>query len=345
MRKITFVVLAGLPLVAFAAPAHAAWHSYVSHELGFSFEAPGEVKSQTGTSRAEIAGPRQTIVFRSVDDNIEYKVTVVKFGQAQMDGADLLGERVFTYEGPSSNEGVHDESRVLMDTFARVEPGKEAVYGRKVTVNRPNNGGRTLAAFYFTKGKLYQLEATVLPANGDYSTPDAASFIDSVTFNLDRAVKSAAECFLRLRSQSALLGPFGPKKDACRRHRNKAKQNQIKNAFDHLRRARRLQFKCVRQLAIHKPQQTGIEHCPTKAHIKQSPFEHAHGRMPGRARSAATCATAFDTCSGTGMAQSGPAFDAARAFSAEWATKPLKTSWGKSEPQCKGWSEREDLNL
>lgn len=193
MRKFSIFSIVVVPLIAMAAPAQAAWHSYVSHELGFSFEAPGEVKSQLGTYREQIAGPRQTIVFRSVDNNIEYKVTVLKFGQAQADGADLLGERVFTFEGPSSNEGVHDESRVLMDTFARVEPGKEAVYGRKVTVNRPNNGGRTLAAFYFTMGKLYQLEATVLPANGDYGTPDAARFIDSVTFNLARADKSATE--------------------------------------------------------------------------------------------------------------------------------------------------------
>jgi len=50
-----------------------------------------------------------------------------------------------------------------------------------------------LGAFYFTKGKLYVMEATVLPANGDYATPDVGRFIDSVTFNLDRADKSATE--------------------------------------------------------------------------------------------------------------------------------------------------------
>ena len=193
MRKFIIAPFFVLPLMAMAAPAQAAWHSYISHELGFSFEAPGEVKSQLGTYRAQIAGPRQTIVFRSVDNNIEYKVTVMKFAQAQADGADLIGERVFAYEGTSSNEGVHDESRVLMDTFARVEPGREAVYGRKVTINQPNNRGRTLAAFYFTKGKLYSFEATVLPANGNYATPDARRFVDSVKFNLTRADKSATE--------------------------------------------------------------------------------------------------------------------------------------------------------
>ena len=192
MRMI-FAGFAGAALLLAAGPASAAWHSYVSHQLGFSVEMPGEVKASIGSYREAIAGPRQTIVFRSVDDNIEYKVTIMNFAQAQMDGADLLGEHVFYYEGRDNNQGVHDEKGVRMDTFGRVEPGKEAIYGRKVSVDRPKNGGRTLAAFYFTNGKLYTLEATVLPANGDYATPDAGRFIDSLTFNLGRADKSATE--------------------------------------------------------------------------------------------------------------------------------------------------------
>src|SRR5437868_13103193 len=142
MRNFAIAGLLGLPLIAMAAPAQAAWHSYVSHELGFSFEAPGEVKAEVGNSRAEIAGPRQTIVFRSVDDNIEYKVTIWNFGQAQMDGADLLGERVYAYER-------YEERRV--GTYGSGERGKDAIYGRKITVDQPNNGRRTTAAFYSTK--------------------------------------------------------------------------------------------------------------------------------------------------------------------------------------------------
>jgi hypothetical protein len=192
MRMI-FAAVAGAACILGAAPASAAWHSYVSHQLGFSVEMPGEVKASTGTYREEISGPRQTAVFRSVDDNIEYKVTVMDFAQAQADGADILGERVFYYEGSSNNEGIHDEKGLRMDTFGRVERGKEAIYGRKVSVDKPNNGGRTLAAFYFANGRLYTLEATVLPANGDYATPDAGRFIDSLTFNLGRAEKGATE--------------------------------------------------------------------------------------------------------------------------------------------------------
>ena len=184
MRRIAIAILSAASLAVMTAPAQAAWHSYVSHQLGFSFEAPGEVKSSPGLERAEIAGPRETTVFRAVDDNIDYRVTVEDFPQAQADGADLLGERAYQFQ---------NNRKVLMDTFGRVEPGKEAIYGRKITVDLPNNGGRALAAFYFTKGRLYIMQATVLPANGDYATPDAGRFIDSITFNLDRAGKSSTE--------------------------------------------------------------------------------------------------------------------------------------------------------
>ncbi len=185
MRATPLLISAGMALAAMTAPANAAWHSYISRQLGFSFEAPGEVKTQIGTYRGSAAGPKQTIVYRSVDDNIEYKVTVIpSFHQAQAEGANILGEREYNFMG---------DKKVLMDTFARVEPGKDSVYGRKMTVELPKNGGRTTAAFYFTKGNLITLEATVLPANGDYTSPDPSRFIDSIAFVLSRTQPGATE--------------------------------------------------------------------------------------------------------------------------------------------------------
>ena len=55
-------------------------------------------------------------------------------------------------------------------------------YGRKLTVDLPNNAGRTSAAFYFINGRIVSLQATVLPANGDYDTPEMGRFVDSITF-------------------------------------------------------------------------------------------------------------------------------------------------------------------
>ena len=143
------------------------------------------IKVRTGAMRGQVAGPHETVVYQSVDDNIEYKVTVVAaFRQAGAEGANILGEREFMFQA---------DKKVLMDTFARVEPGKDSIYGRKMTVDLPKNGGRTTAAFYFTDGKLIVLEATVLPANGDYTSPDPGRFIDSIAFVLSRTQPGATE--------------------------------------------------------------------------------------------------------------------------------------------------------
>jgi hypothetical protein len=184
MRRWMLAALAGPAFVVAAMPAQAEWKSYINRELGFSFMAPGEVKSDVGTFRGAIAGPRQTIVYRSVEDNVEYKVTVMSFVQAQAEGATILGEREYMFQ---------DGKKVLMDTFGRVGSGKDAVYGRKIVIDLPNDKGRTTGAFYFTKGRLISLESTVLPPRRDFASPDPGRFVDSVAFVLSRTEPSAVE--------------------------------------------------------------------------------------------------------------------------------------------------------
>jgi len=176
--------LVGAALMMTTMPAQAAWKSYINRQLGFSFMAPGEVKADVGNFRGAIAGPRQTIVYRSVEDNIEYKVTVMSFVQSQAEGATLLGERQYMFQ---------DRKTVLMDAFSRVGSAKDAVYGRKIVVDLPDNKGRTTGAFYFTKGRLFALEATVLPAKGNLASTDADRFIDSIAFVLSHTEPGAVE--------------------------------------------------------------------------------------------------------------------------------------------------------
>src|SRR5882724_5089912 len=184
MRRWMSAALAGAALMMTAMPAQAAWKSYINRQLGFSFMAPGELKTDVGTFRGAVAGPRQTIVYRSTENNIEYKVTVMSFLQAQAEGANLLGEREYMFQ---------NGKKVLLDAFGRVEPGKDAVYGRKIVVDLPERKGRTTGAFYFTKGRLISLEATVLPANGDFGSPDPALFVGSIAFVLSRTEPGAIE--------------------------------------------------------------------------------------------------------------------------------------------------------
>ncbi len=180
MRLTALATLAGAALAATTAPAVAAWHGYISHPLGFAFAAPGELKVEKGTYRGAVAGPRDTIVYRFVDDNIEYKVVVIDMSEKANDAATLLGEAEYMFQ---------ENKKVRMDTFGRVD----RQYGRKLTIDLPNNGGRTTAAFYFINGRIISLQATVLPANGDYDSPELGRFVDSLTFFTVRAADDAIE--------------------------------------------------------------------------------------------------------------------------------------------------------
>jgi hypothetical protein len=170
----------GAVLASMTTPATAAWRGYISHPLGFAFAAPGELKVEKGTYRGAVAGQHETLVYRFVDDDIEYKAVIVDMSDKANDAATLLGEAEYNFQ---------DGKKVLMDTFGRVD----RQYGRKLTIDLPNNAGRATAAFYFINGRIISLQATVLPANGDYDTPEMGRFVDSITFFTVRADDDAIE--------------------------------------------------------------------------------------------------------------------------------------------------------
>jgi hypothetical protein len=176
-----FSILAGFlgaTLALTTLPASAAWHGYVSREVGFSFTAPGEVKTEKATYAAQ--GARDAGAFRSIDNNIEYKVTVVNFTGSGQNEETLIKDAATKYIAGK---------KVLSNVDARVDQN----YGRKLTVELPNNGGRSMAAFYYKNNHLIELEVTVLPANGDYETPDTGRFVDSIAFLDSRVEKDATE--------------------------------------------------------------------------------------------------------------------------------------------------------
>ena len=180
MRLTALAILAGAALAATTAPAMADWRAYISHALGFAFAAPGDLKVEKGTYRSAVAGPHDTLVYRFLDDNIEYKAVVIDMTEKANDAATLLGEAAYLFQ---------EDKKVLMDTYGRVD----RQYGRKLTIDLPNNAGRATAAFYFINGRIVSLQATVLPANGDYDTPEMARFVDSITFYTVRAPDEAIE--------------------------------------------------------------------------------------------------------------------------------------------------------
>jgi hypothetical protein len=173
----------GAALIASAAPASAAWKGYISHPLGFAFAAPGDLKIGKGKYQGAVAGAHDTMEWRSVDDGIEYKIIVVDTTADANKAAILLGEAEYIFQ---------DQKKLLMDAFGRVD-GK---FGRKLTIDLPNKGGRTTAAFWFVNGRIVSLQAHV-PQEGDIDSPEMARFVDSITFFPVRAADDALELPLK----------------------------------------------------------------------------------------------------------------------------------------------------
>ena len=121
-----------------AVPAQAQWRGYVSRDLEISFHAPGDMITERGTYSGDRTGDHPTIVYRSAANNIEYKVVVTDFRERADEGASLAIEAAFTFQ---------DEKNVLMDAYARIHE----TFDRKVTIDLPDNGGRSMGHSISTK--------------------------------------------------------------------------------------------------------------------------------------------------------------------------------------------------
>ena len=177
MRRVVLAAVTASAL-AMAGPANAAWNSYISHTLGFSFEAPGTVKSARTTYEAPVAGKHNAMAFEASDEGIQYRVTLVDMEGDANKAASILGEAEYRFQ---------DGKKLRMDAFGRVD----REFGRKLTVELPN-GGRSTAAFYFLNGQLLELQVTA-PAGSDFDSPDISRFIDSVAFFSVRARPESIE--------------------------------------------------------------------------------------------------------------------------------------------------------
>jgi hypothetical protein len=178
MRFAGLVILVSTALMLSSVPARAQWRDYVSNDFGFAFHAPCALSAERGSYKADTSGEYPTVVYACTDDNIVYRASVADCRERASEGASLLEEAAYTFTL---------DKNVLLDDYGRVD----TVYGRKVTVDLPDGAGRAAASFYFDRGYLFQLTATVLPANGDYGSPNLSRFLDSHTFAANRVEPDA----------------------------------------------------------------------------------------------------------------------------------------------------------
>jgi hypothetical protein len=169
-----------------AVPAQAGWQYYACPSDNFASQFPDVPKMETikySMPRHKDALSART--YTTTVDNVVFRMLVADYSDRIPDGASILEEAMFQHT-ESDDHGLRNGKIIGNDT-ARIEPvPRGATFGRRITMDMPDGGGRNLTNFYFRDGKLYEQSVTILPANGDYTTPDGSRFVESLLFNLPR---------------------------------------------------------------------------------------------------------------------------------------------------------------
>jgi hypothetical protein len=188
MRRLVIIAAA---LTIMTVPAQAAWEFYACPSDNFATEFPApptvaNVYFSMPRHKAALSARTYTTVY----DGITYKMLVADYSDRVPFGASILEEAIFQHT-EADDHGAQN-GKVIRNDTARIEPVvRGATYGRRITMDLPNNGGRSITTFYFHEGKLYEESATISPENGDYTTPVASRFVESLLFNLSRLQQEA----------------------------------------------------------------------------------------------------------------------------------------------------------
>lgn len=205
MRGIALAVAA---LMVSAVPANAAWKYYACPSDNFASQFPDVPKMENikfSLPRHKDALSART--YTTTVDNVVYRMLVADYSDRVPDGASILEEAIFEHT-EADDHGARNGVLVGNDS-ARIEPVvRGATYGRRITMDLPNNGGRNLTTFYFRGGKLYEQSATILPANGDYTSPNASRFVESLLFNLSRMDEEAGGVPPNIQGCGPTIQPF-----------------------------------------------------------------------------------------------------------------------------------------
>jgi hypothetical protein len=205
MRGLSLTVAA---LLVSAIPAQGAWQFYACPSDNFATQFPATPKMET----VKFSMPRHkqalsAHTYTATVDNIVYRMLVADYSDRVPDGASILEEAIFQHT-EADDHGLRNGKMVGNDS-ARIEPVvRGATYGRRITMDMPNNGGRNLTTFYFRGGKLYEQSVTILPANGDYTSPNGSRFVESLLFNLTRLNDEAGGTPPNIEGCGTAIQPF-----------------------------------------------------------------------------------------------------------------------------------------
>ena len=183
-----------------AGTAYAAWAEHPYKDLGFVVEFPNPPVASTGTYRTQLVDSAPVHIYSQKQDNALFIASVTDLMDRAGDGASLMTEAEFN---------LALMGKIKDNSTSRVEPGKDAVFGRFITIDcqkgiEPDQPGQDVAArawfkgtlgtdcldgsrltvnLFFNRGRMYMITGINLPtADGPSAGPAALRFANSVSF-------------------------------------------------------------------------------------------------------------------------------------------------------------------
>jgi hypothetical protein len=183
-----------------AGAAYAAWAEHPYKDLGFVVEFPNPPVVSAGNYRTQLVDKAPVHIYSQKQDNALFIASVTDLQDRAGDGASLMTEAEFN---------LALIGKIKDNSTSRVEPGKDAVFGRFITIDckkgiEPDQPGQDVAAqawfkgvmgvdcadgsrltvnLFFNRGRMYMITGINLPtADGPSAGPAALRFANSVSF-------------------------------------------------------------------------------------------------------------------------------------------------------------------
>lgn len=176
--RFVFSVAMILSVALLPGRAMAQWQEHIFVDLGVAMEFPAAPDMQDGEYQTVIIGdtPVPATILSTEVDNLLLKATVADLRASDLvvKGANLMGECYFIAEL---------EGRVLTNLAHRAEDGTEyGVHGRIVDVEIEDEGRKQTGCF-FTKGRLFKVEAMIAEGAPQEHLAIATRFVRSLRFD------------------------------------------------------------------------------------------------------------------------------------------------------------------
>ncbi|GEM_PF-1949233 len=180
--------------------AYAAWSEHPYKDLGFVVEFPNPPATSTGNYRTQLVDSAPVHIYSQKQDNALFIAAITDLQNRAGDGASLMTEAEFN---------LNLIGEIKANSTSRVEPGKDAVFGRFITVDckkgrEPDQPGQDVAAqawfkgtfgmecpdgarlttnLFFHRGRMYMITGINLPTkDGPSAGPAALRFANSISF-------------------------------------------------------------------------------------------------------------------------------------------------------------------